>query len=226
MAIIASRSLRNVDVATLRQYVADLADDTTVVTCGRRGGEMVVAQAAIARGLSVNLYISADRTTLDPDAIKTCTYYEYLSDGRSERDHAAYVLDNSDGLVLMMRRPPEHPASWRSTTAPIHRLANRRHLTYALFVLEPEDGTAPYALTPPTEELLTLPCAMFVQTVYQPAPSVRVVMVTGEQSGYAVLIDGKLEAGKLANRANWRFVRAELLEQADRIVAADLHEIP
>jgi len=225
MAIIASRSLRNVDVATLRQYVADLADDTTVITCGRRGGEMVVAQAARARGLSVELIVSADRTTLDPAALEFCTGSYQMVDGTSATDHAVKVLDSSDALVLMMRKPPEHPASWRSTTAPIHRMANRRHLTYALFVLEPEEGTAPYALTPQTDELLTLPCGMFVQTVYQPAPSIRVVMVNGEQSGYAVLIDGKLHTGKLVNRANWRFVRAELLEQADRMVAAGLHEV-
>jgi hypothetical protein len=226
IAIIASRSLRNVDAATLRQYVADLADDTTVITCGRRGGEMVVAQAALDRGLTVDLIVSADRSTLDPTAAQVCTSMRAMPDGSNAAEHAAAVLDAADAAVFFLRRPPSHPASWHSTTAPIHKLANRRGVTSALFVLEPEDGTAPLAVTPATDELVTLPCAMFVQTVYQPAPSVRVVMVSGEQSGYAVLIDGVLTTGKLVNRANWRFIRAELLEQADRMVAAGFHEIP
>lgn len=222
LAIIASRSLRNVDVATLRQYVTDLADDTTVITCGRRGGEMVVAQAARERGLNVQLIISADRSTLDPTAMQFCTSYEQLPDGTSAADHAAAVLDRAEAAVFFLRRPPAHPASWHSTTAPLHRLANRRGVTSALFVLEPEDGTAPLAVSPATDELLTLPCGMFVQTVYQPAPSIRVVMVNGEQSGYAVLEAGRLHTGKLVNRANWRAVRAELMEQADRMVEATL----
>jgi hypothetical protein len=217
IAIIASRGLRNVDVATLRQYVADLAEDVTVITCGRRGGEMVVARAARERGLNVRMVIDADRSTLDPEWASFCTSQLLLGDGASAADHAAMVLDGADALVLMLRRPPEHPASWRSTTSPIHRLANRRGLTYALFVLEPEDGAAPYAVTPLTDALLTLPCGMFVQTVYQPAPSVRVVMVTGEQSGYAVLLGMRLHTGKLVNRTNWRAVRAEMQELADLV---------
>ena len=221
MAIIASCGLRNVDVATLRQCVADLADDVTVITCGRRGGEMVVAQAARERGLGVHLLVSADRTTVDPTAAQFCTSFEQMPDGSSASDHASAVLNTSDTLVLMMRRPPEHPASWRATTAPIHRLANQRELRYALFVLEPEAGTAPYAITQPTDELLTLPCAMFVQTVYTPSPTVRMVSVTGEQSAYAVLLNGQLHRGKLATRANWRLVRAEMAELADLVATSE-----
>ena len=53
-AIIASRSLRPMDAATLRQYANSLANDVEIVTGGRPGGEMVVARTVIERGLNIH----------------------------------------------------------------------------------------------------------------------------------------------------------------------------
>jgi len=50
-------------------------------------------------------------------------------------------------------------------------------------------------------------------------------MLSGEQSGYAVLVDGQLHIGKLANRCTWRAVRAEMMGVADALLAESLHEV-
>jgi len=179
----------------------------------------------MARGLEVQMIVPADRRPLDPEWTNFCTSFHAMPDGTSDVEHAIKLLDEAEALVIINRRPPEHPASWRGATSAIHRQANRRGMEYAMFVLEPETGAAPYAVEPRTDEIVTLPCRMYLQTVYQPSPTLRVVMLSGEQSGYAVLVDGQLHIGKLANRCTWRVVRVEMMGVADTLLAESLHEV-
>ncbi len=219
LAIIASRSLRPIDAATLRQYVNGLVDTVEIVTGGRPGGEMVVARAAIERGLNVHMVISADRSQLDPEWKTFCTSSEELPDGTLPSDHAIHILDQVEGLVLIMRRPSAHPASWHAPTSPVHRQANRRGMPYALMVLEPEDGAAPYAVSQGATAMLTLPCSRKQTVVHQPTERVAVVMTTGDTNGYALLVDGAFQGGQIATRATWRAVKSELIVQANTVAA-------
>ena len=220
LAIIATRSLRPCDAATIKQLVQQLPADTEIVTGGRPGGEMVVARTALARGMRVHLVLSGQRETYDPECRTFTTSIEELPEGTAPYEHAIAILDQVHGLQLILRRPPEHPASWHVPTSPVHRQANRRGMVYAMMVLEPEDGAAPHAVPGAVDEMLTLPCGCGQTLVHQPSARVAVVMTTGDTSGYALLVDGAFREGKVATRTTWRTVKQAMIARADAVAAS------
>jgi len=220
LAIIATRSLRPCDTATIKQLVQNLPADTAIVTGGRPGGEMVAARTALARGLHVHLVLDGRRETYDPECRTFATSVEELPEGTAPFEHAIAILDQVDGLQLILRRPPEHPASWHAPTSPVHRQANRRQQVYALMVLEPEDGAAPHAVAGAPDEMLTLPVSCVQTLVHQPNDRVAVVMTAGDMSGYALLVDGAFRKGLVATRSTWRQVKAAMIETANQVAAS------